>query len=233
MLGSPYTSKRLAGAILAFLEEQLEQPAQITGAFPLPISDLWNCFLDLRDSNGTGDPGTCIDRSLQVSKWPHSPFCTSLKFPSNVYAATSFFYCLSTRCPAFSLLRTCTLACIFCLDIFRLTQRLLCWLAHLIHKLSSLPTIFPPETLHMAPRRGMRSIRPPTPLLVLRGRAEAGEQQRLELETPPHSSDSHPSLGQGHHNGCNCLSGNTLMQCMVLFLVLFPWKTIDTASCKR
>lgn len=138
-------------------------------------------------------------RSLhQVSQWPHGHFCTSLKFSSKVYAATSCFCCLSTRCPAFSLLCVCALACIFCLDIFRRTQHLLCWLTQLIHKLSLLPTSFPPEALHMSPRQGMRSIHPPTPLLVLRGRAEAGKQQRLELETPPHSSDSYPSLGQGH-----------------------------------
>lgn len=151
-------------------------------------------------------------RNLQVSKWPHSRFCTSRKFSSNIYAATSFFYCLSTTCPAFCLLCIRTLACIFCLDIFRLTQRLLCWLTHSIHKLSLLPTSFPPEILHMAPRQGMRSIHPPTPLLILRGRAEAGRRQQLELETPPHSPDSHPLLGQGHHNFYNCLSGNNLTQ---------------------
>lgn len=46
---------------LAFLEEQLEQPeqpAQITRAFQLPISDLLNCSPDLRGSNGSRDPGT-------------------------------------------------------------------------------------------------------------------------------------------------------------------------------
>lgn len=110
-----------------------------------------------------------ICRSLQLSKWPHSPFCTSLKFSSNVYAATSFFYYLSTRCPAFSLLCICTLACIFCPDIFRLTQHLLCWLTYLLHKLSLLPTNFPSETFHMAPKQGTRSILPPIPLLFLGG----------------------------------------------------------------
>lgn len=116
-----------------------------------------------------------IYRSLQLSKWPLSPFCTSLKFSSNVYAATSFFYYLSTRCPALSLLCICTLACVFCLDIFRLTQHLLCWLTYSVYKLSLLPTSFPSETFHMAPRQGMRSILPPIPLLFL------GGDQRLEI----------------------------------------------------
>lgn len=73
--------------------------------------------------------------------------------------------------------------------------------SHISLKLSLLPTSFSPETLHTAPRPGTRSLHPPTPLLVLDGRAEAGKELQLELEIPPHASDSlaHPPLGQGHH----------------------------------
>lgn len=41
---------------LAFLEEQLEQPAHIRRAFQLPISDLLNCSLDLMTVVGVGTP---------------------------------------------------------------------------------------------------------------------------------------------------------------------------------
>lgn len=111
-------------------------------------------------------------RSLQVSTCPYVPFCTGLKISSNVYAATSVFYCLSIRSTAFSLLCICTLACIFCADIFRLTHHLLCWLTHLIHKLPSLPTSFPLEIRHVTSRQGMRRTYPPTPPVILSGRAE-------------------------------------------------------------
>lgn len=95
-------------------------------------------------------------------------------------------------------------------------QHLLCWLTHSIPKLSLLPCSFTSEILHVALRQCMRSIHPPTSLLVLRRRAEAGKQPpQLDLETPPHYSDSCPSLGQGHRNCCNCLFGNTLIQYMV------------------
>lgn len=43
---------------LAFLEEQLEQPAHIRRAFQLPISDLLNCFLHLV---GVEDPSTSVE----------------------------------------------------------------------------------------------------------------------------------------------------------------------------
>lgn len=79
---------------LAFLEEQLEQPAHIRRAFQLPISDLLNCFLHLV---GVEDPSTSVEAfnylngltALSVPVWNFPVMFMQLLHSSTIYPLTA------------------------------------------------------------------------------------------------------------------------------------------------
>lgn len=171
----------------------MEQPAQMTRAFRLPISDLLSCSLDLSDSSSSQDPGTCIEAfikylsgltALSVLVWSFPVMFMQLLHASAVYppaALHSLFF------------------------VYVL------WLAYFAWTFLDLPSIS---------SAGSRSRSMNFPC------CQPASHQKLSIAVAGAGDTTSflwqpPFAGPRTSNGCSCLSGNTLMQSMVLVLFWF------------